>query len=197
MCLPHARGGVSHHKQVLAAVQASSPRPWGCFYSGMGAVIIELVFPTPVGVFPFLSHAQAAALCLPHARGGVSGAVPILLTQIRSSPRPWGCFRSTSGYTGAIKRLPHARGGVSASGRGLRAVVLSSPRPWGCFLRRSRLAALMRVFPTPVGVFPSNTLSRRPLNGLPHARGGVSIYLRGGRLPASSSPRPWGCFYDG
>ncbi len=29
--LPHARGGVSHHRAAPAGLVSSSPRPWGCF----------------------------------------------------------------------------------------------------------------------------------------------------------------------
>ena len=50
------------------------------------------------------------------------------------------------------------------------------------------------VFPTPVGVFPAQTVLEQPVFRLPHARGGVS--KRGTVLVAHlpSSPRPWGCF---
>ena len=34
-----------------------------------------------------------------------------------------------------------------------------------------------------------------PVEGLPHARGGVSTHESGPGSPARSSPRPWGCFY--
>ena len=52
----------------------------------------------------------------------------------------------------------------------------------------------IRIFPTPVGVFPLSVDFQPPTHCLPHARGGVSNFkyicagLRG------SSPRPWGCF---
>ena len=55
-------------------------------------------------------------------------------------------------------------------------------------------AELERVFPTPVGVFPSQNNCCSVALGLPHARGGVSEFVVGGGGPEMSSPRPWGCF---
>ena len=71
------------------------------------------------------------------------------------------------------------------------------------------------VFPTPVGVFPSQRARRAQFKSLPHARGGVSKpcgsskqrcclpHARGGVsisgensfAAGGSSPRPWGCFF--
>ncbi len=53
----------------------------------------------------------------------------------------------------------------------------------------------IRVFPTPVGVFLSATVTSVPSISLPHARGGVSqadVFFKAG---IESSPRPWGCFW--
>ena len=90
--LPHARGGVSHAHPPHGGVGGSSPRPWGCFmYSPIG-FDSNLVFPTPVGVFPprwiFYWYSRG----LPHARGGVSIELVANCDYSRSSPRPWGCF---------------------------------------------------------------------------------------------------------
>ncbi len=74
-----------------------------------------------------------------------------------------------------IKRLPHARGGVSHDRALDRWLEESSPRPWGCFQLGHVDRLLGGVFPTPVGVF---LIKKDPTvgdNGLPHARGGVSI----------------------
>ncbi len=192
----------------------SSPRPWGCFRLVAECGRDERVFPTPVGVFPVGLMPLFAASCLPHARGGVSSNV--FLTQLaeRSSPRPWGCFcavQTSGGYTqvfptpvGVFPRstmagkwrpcLPHARGGVSMEGSRGERHELSSPRPWGCFRRVWRHHHPVHVFPTPVGVFPSARGFGKPLNSLPHARGGVSNYVSLSGCSWSSSPRPWGCF---
>ncbi len=91
-------------------------------------------------------------------------------------------------------RLPHARGGVSRLARDSGDGVGSSPRPWGCFQVWRLPLRRWTVFPTPVGVFPLiNRLgSFKP--GLPHARGGVSLYLLQKEQYHTSSPRPWGCF---
>ncbi len=72
--------------------------------------------------------------------------------------------------------------------------VQSSPRTWGCFQPTLSRSSRRPVFPTHVGVFPSQRGHYRENGGLPHARGGVSLgeYVlidKGG-----SSPRTWGCF---
>ena len=59
----------------------------------------ELVFPTPVGVFPACGISVQAVYSLPHARGGVSGRLSLLLETVASSPRPWGCFSDYSFLT--------------------------------------------------------------------------------------------------
>ena len=76
------------------------------------------------------------------------------------------------------------------------AVRKSSPRPWGCFSPASQQAACSHVFPTPVGVFPIGFRKRCWPRCLPHARGGVSAFCCFIKTPCSSSPRPWGCFYQ-
>ncbi len=177
-------------------------------------MMMTLVFPTPVGVFLVVDMKSGFRRSLPHARGGVSRPVVHGQRLRASSPRPWGCF-PLEGKQGknpsvfptpvgvfprgrvllaAPLRLPHARGGVSGGtvrpGKQRR----SSPRPWGCFRGSNMEFCLSGVFPTPVGVFLSDT--REPLNRrcLPHARGGVSG-LGPGIVPVfKSSPRPWGCF---
>ena len=52
------------------------------------------------------------------------------------------------------------------------------------------------VFPTPVGVFPGVAGRTGQAAGLPHARGGVSTRSPTKSTGLSSSPRPWGCFYQ-
>ena len=173
----------------------SSPRPWGCFRSQSSITLLHEVFPTPVGVFQKPPAGNGKVVCLPHARGGVSRSASFLMKTGKSSPRPWGCFlyslsqceqyavfptpvgvfpKADVAQEAAIG-LPHARGGVSQgrtrSSQGAR----SSPRPWGCFLVGSEEALRTLVFPTPVGVFPLNFWIDRGRDGLPHARGGVSI----------------------
>ena len=157
----------------------SSPRPWGCFYVA-GYVCKKIaVFPTPVGVFLTSKPEQAKPARLPHARGGVSPARRPCLRKGRSSPRPWGCFFFGSGAVSystvfptpvgvfltapgsrlAALRLPHARGGVSDTKAITARSIRSSPRPWGCFPCRPRRGGRVKVFPTPVGVFPWSAFS--------------------------------------
>ena len=91
------------------------------------------VFPTPVGVFPFLPEGSTVQKRLPHARGGVSKDLKIVDPVKGSSPRPWGCFHYEKVvyvidevfptpvgvflWDGPTSKpmwgLPHARGGVS------------------------------------------------------------------------------------
>ena len=212
--LPHARGGVSRPAPALASLGASSPRPWGCFLRCSSAAHRSLVFPTPVGVFPWCTGCRALDAGLPHARGGVSKGTAQPAMASASSPRPWGCFRSMriasevrevfptpvgvflfGLFPGARSQgLPHARGGVSDERQASRVRHGSSPRPWGCFRSVENLDDAVVVFPTPVGVFPPQRPPAAPGFGLPHARGGVSSG-RARHCPLEqSSPRPWGCF---
>ena len=151
---------------------------------------------------------------LPHARGGVSLKEDGSDATLTSSPRPWGCFHLSFELDYAFglfptpvgvflqelcalsqhPPLPHARGGVSRCfPRGL-SYKSSSPRPWGCFQRLCPQSRQSALFPTPVGVFPTEDGKWLKKKSLPHARGGVSqkVFVH---FPVSpSSPRPWGCF---
>ena len=51
-----------------------------------------------------------------------------------------------------------------------------------------------KVFPTPVGVFPTSNKIADTFGSLPHARGGVSLPFSAINPILWSSPRPWGCF---
>ena len=139
--LPHARGGVSQADRTAIYPSTSSPRPWGCFLIRLDAIWKARVFPTPVGVFLVTALSVILRLSLPHARGGVSYSVTLLLKLTTSSPRPWGCFHKGSKRTireqvfptpvgvfpklaadkAAFDGLPHARGGVSTSSISVRA----------------------------------------------------------------------------
>ncbi len=131
-----------------------------------------------------------------------------------SSPRTWGCFRQFSKGDlleavfpthvgvflqicrdmGAFSCLPHARGGVSACIALADVLVGSSPRTWGCFYHVRAVNHRWQVFPTHVGVFPSQGRADGKAHGLPHARGGVSRLLSPPGRAIKSSPRTWGCF---
>ena len=90
--LPHARGGVSFGRKIIAKLLQSSPRTWGCFSYHLVSWARASVFPTHVGVFlePSLQYRRIGGL--PHARGGVSHHRTTLHSDKRSSPRTWGCF---------------------------------------------------------------------------------------------------------
>ncbi len=131
--LPHARGGVSQKPKSPVIPRSSSPRTWGCFPGSLSGGVAPVVFPTHVGVFPPGQNGSAPAICLPHARGGVSDGHRDLLVPRGSSPRTWGCFCAGRGagargsvfptHVGVFPKprpagqrrqsLPHARGGVS------------------------------------------------------------------------------------
>ena len=192
--LPHARGGVSPQRFPPPWFASSSPRPWGCFFFDTAGRWRCSVFPTPVGVFLNLHCPTDHFHCLPHARGGVSWFIRSSHFRRKSSPRPWGCFclllslrarlyvfptpvgvflrAENARYNTAS--LPHARGGVSTPKLIASLSKTSSPRPWGCFFSGGHSQHGWHVFPTPVGVFPCHTQSRRSIHCLPHARGGVS-----------------------
>ena len=192
--LPHARGGVSTYGYLTKHARMSSPRTWGCFQGRVRFHSQCRVFPTHVGVF--LSPTCSARIWnrLPHARGGVSSTPPLWNGSARSSPRTWGCFRAfamietvpgvvpthvgvflrVGTFPDGYCRLPHARGGVSSGGTMEFTALESSPRTWGCFYDYDCPYGYAGVFPTHVGVFPPFILYIFSLDGLPHARGGVS-----------------------
>ena len=178
---------------------------------------MKVVFPTHVGVFLYCQFTVSHGQCLPHARGGVSGELASPDDLHLSSPRTWGCFSFfrlliysktvfpthvgvflKCTYTKySVQGLPHARGGVSKSPGAGRNVISSSPRTWGCFRAKVRREDQGAVFPTHVGVFPIHAVLTGMVDSLPHARGGVSEFSFGGSIFGRSSPRTWGCFWQG
>ncbi len=162
-----------------------------------------------------MNRAVCCYISLPHARGGVSLEKWHNERNPESSPRPWGCFqivdlnREWSAVfptpvgvfptgEGLVKEtccLPHARGGVSYLYESFNRRTRSSPRPWGCFSDTPPEPEPVPVFPTPVGVFLSSYKGNDTIDGLPHARGGVSVCNRAKIIGVRSSPRPWGCFH--
>ena len=154
--------------------------------------------------------------CLPHARGGVSSFFRNGFRPSGSSPCTWGCFyrRLCAPIPRAVFpmhvgvflyeltvygldiRLPHARGGVSKWGIVAEEWSTSSPCTWGCFPRPRILYRAASVFPMHVGVFPELSTAIFHQLCLPHARGGVSMFVRFLKTYYKSSPCTWGCFYD-
>ena len=214
--LPHACGGVSPLALGCHFRARSSPRMWGCFRKGRGYRASHKVFPTHVGVFPYVAAVAFRALRLPHACGGVSLFGLAATCSGQSSPRMWGCFyrddpfhlrgvvfpthvgvfpsRPQSPPAGCC--LPHACGGVSTILYRSSEMRESSPRMWGCFLYLGMVAPLGCVFPTHVGVFLWAKDEVAPPIRLPHACGGVSASIDQHIAALRSSPRMWGCFCD-
>ena len=95
--LPHTRGGVSAICATAVWCVKSSPHPWGCFQGAGRKCRKNLVFPTPVGVFPSAPPLPASEGRLPHTRGGVSPNDVIRVVAKESSPHPWGCFHRHGG----------------------------------------------------------------------------------------------------
>ena len=172
----------------------SSPRTWGCFYTGQLLHIRARVFPTHVGVFLKSMTRRGKYGCLPHARGGVSKHQAAQLIEVLSSPRTWGCFFHRATIFGLVDSLPHARGGVSNVTNNSSGATASSPRTWGCFHTHYDSGRRHIVFPTHVGVFPPIFSSEWRTISLPHARGGVSKVVAERSDKGRSSPRTWGCF---
>ena len=112
----------------------------------------------------------------------------------RVFPTPVGVFLDLLPNDDFGGGLPHARGGVSGRDYVTWLFNASSPRPWGCFPAAPLPKVDDAVFPTPVGVFLLARLASRLPQGLPHARGGVSIVHTPCPTGTQSSPRPWGCF---
>ena len=183
-------------------------------YPGCNWGVVAGVFPTCVGVFRTLRKRAEGVMRLPHVRGGVSSPYRRKRGGRGSSPRAWGCFLDKQrGRAQALvfptcvgvflvkvrpdcsgPCLPHVRGGVSEGPGKNRGFFWSSPRAWGCFLQAVFRPRRERVFPTCVGVFPSQLFWGRPNAGLPHVRGGVSFHGVFFHLVFLSSPRAWGCF---
>ena len=213
--LPHTRGGVSIRGRKNGFPPPSSPHPWGCFRFRIFDFCSNLIFPTPVGVFPFHSRLSGGFPDLPHTRGGVSKQSIKGINFFISSPHPWGCFSlpapcfedlfifptpvgvfpKTQRDAERLSDLPHTRGGVSFFGRPDRKEKVSSPHPWGCFSRQARGLPPLIIFPTPVGVFLDVFDYVWSWVYLPHTRGGVSDLSSGEEVPVRSSPHPWGCFF--
>ncbi len=172
----------------------SSPRVWGCFSTIQTVLVLGVVFPTRVGVFPTSTIIAVHAESLPHACGGVSAEYYPNIAGAASSPRVWGCFQyivANSEFREVFPTrvgvflwrkhkdsqkgcLPHACGGVSDMTDVVQYFAESSPRVWGCFRAKAFAVIAGTVFPTRVGVFPHGHRYRLCKGGLPHACGGVS-----------------------
>ena len=192
--LPHVRGGVSQCTTSPRSLHWSSPRAWGCFQGRSRQQHRPAVFPTCVGVFPRSLIFVIAVLGLPHVRGGVSMRMDEHGEKLQSSPRAWGCFLQVGVLDEVKQCLPHVRGGVSSEAGPGHPGAGSSPRAWGCFSTDTCSSLTPFVFPTCVGVFPSQRHPLQVMLGLPHVRGGVSDSRMSMYVPIRSSPRAWGCF---
>ena len=90
--------------------------------------------------------------------------------------------------------FPHAGGDVSGSSLWFMPTREFSPRRWGCFRHPAGLPKSVQVFPTQVGMFPSQPTISKILNGFPHAGGDVSDKGIRETQQRKFSPRRWGCF---
>ncbi len=135
----------------------------------------SIVFPTPVGVF-LVQHLQRPFLfqSSPHPWGCFSCLQEVMFFPV-VFPTPVGVFLCKLPHLHTVDSLPHTRGGVSTSFKHAIRTYKSSPHPWGCFCHCLIQKTCLKVFPTPVGVFPRFGLQSPCLGRLPHTRGGVSI----------------------
>ena len=108
--LPHARGGVSAHTLAAFLSLESSPRTWGCFLQKKTCGLPGDVFPTHVGVFRTFHSQEEARASLPHARGGVSILLWLLLGILLVFPTHVGVFPHEVLARKLCSGLPHARG---------------------------------------------------------------------------------------
>ena len=167
----------------MVEATASSPRGWGCFSACWSEPSRTAVFPTRVGVFLLRRRARVDYPRLPHAGGGVSVRLALLLSRVRSSPRGWGCFHTKRARQHVKFVFPTRVGGVSCASLWPRKLLWSSPRGWGCFRALNTPADVYVVFPTRVGVFLLPVSLIATMRCLPHA---------GGASSRGSSPRRWG-----
>ncbi len=110
-------------------------------------------------------------------------------------PTQVGVFPAPLKRCGGLWSLPHTSGGVSGHEVSINIELKSSPHKWGCFYVIAKRLALGTVFPTQVGVFPSNGQRLMTVFRLPHTSGGVSIRAVLEKAAELSSPHTWGCFY--
>ena len=210
---PHARGDVPLLRNENTVDQFFSPRPWGCSVRMGDERLLQLLLPTPVGMFRLHACISTGNRTSPHARGDV----PLTSRSRRSrpgfSPRPWGCsvhpwgrgvsprllptpvgmFRIPSSNVSSSKTSPHARGDVPKGQAAVFADDTFSPRPWGCSLIPIDATSDPRLLPTPVGMFLLPVLQNCRTLPSPHARGDVPAIPFIDRMNNDFSPRPWGC----
>ena len=111
--LPHACGGVSYFTIRFYYSPLSSPRMWGCFSVAQAVAGLRWVFPTHVGVFLDSGDTRPLERGLPHACGGVSGAILIPCCGRLVFPTHVGVFLRVKSSFLCSTCLPHACGGVS------------------------------------------------------------------------------------
>ena len=164
-------------------------------------------------MFRLPSASYSSSRSFPHARGDVPSALGAHALITWFSPRPWGCsgfnrlqrliigvFPTPVGMFPPFSKpdappagFPHARGDVPEHDAKMRPLVEFSPRPWGCSAGRRIGHGADAVFPTPVGMFRSETAPDNRSVSFPHARGDVPCKQLTDNIAFQFSPRPWGC----
>ena len=172
------------------------------------------VFPTCVGVFPCDKATAPSCKSIPHMRGGVSTNCKLTAYGIQYSPHAWGCFLAIAvmGQSGRVFptcvgvfptnavlaymafSIPHMRGGVSEGFPSSYVNNQYSPHAWGCFFLLVEAIIFPMVFPTCVGVFPTESIAKDLEISIPHMRGGVSANKIDSKDIIGYSPHAWGCF---
>ena len=151
-CFPHACGDVPTLSGVGMAVDAFSPRLWGCSDGFVDHVHLVAVFPTPVGMFRDASISIGTNNGFPHACGDVPISTRANASVRVFSPRLWGCsgelqgrglvgevfptpvgmFRRAPSAPWKSSRFPHACGDVPDIKQHGGVDAAFSPRLWGC-----------------------------------------------------------------
>ena len=89
--VPHIRGDVSSGLYPIIYTPICSPHTWGCFYYIFITQIIQMMFPSYVGMYPDLYLCYLMSSYFPHSSGGDSELKCLTPEEIDFSPQAWGC----------------------------------------------------------------------------------------------------------
>ena len=152
-----------------------------------------MIFPTHVGVYLHKPKQRHQHQYLPHACGGVPSITMEDCWETYIFPTHVVVYPATAYILTMTENLPHACGGVPELCILRKGHEIISPRMWGCTSSMRNPAGFSFIFPTHVGVYPLNTLWNTIYSYLPHACGGVPVFMVSPDYLLGSSPRTWGC----
>ena len=194
VCLPRARGDVSHPDYADNPQLQPSPRTRGCFLNQSYCPNRGSAFPAHAGMFLAPRRVPWKVDSLPRARGDVSLPARKQNAAAQPSPRTRGCFsglyalifgsKAFPAHAGMFlvcvfvliphARLPRARGDVSAVISLIWKRIGPSPRTRGCFNVCLFVRCPSPAFPAHAGMFLAESSLFTRDGSLPRARGDVS-----------------------